>query len=65
MLDHEKLRTAALAILQADIRCTRKAGSFLGQCAVDPSPLTEKQFEWFGQLAERAGVEFEGANDNG
>lgn len=65
MVDHTRRRTAALAILQGDCRLTRKAGSFLGQCVADPSPLTDKQHEWFLQLAERAGVELEGDNDNG
>lgn len=33
---------------------SRQAGSFCGQCAVDPQPLTEKQARWFGKLPERA-----------
>ncbi len=33
---------------------SRQAGSFCGQCAVDPQPLTEKQARWFGKLLERA-----------
>lgn len=36
---------------------TRKAGSFAGQCVVDPTPLTAAQAEWLDKLAERAGVE--------
>jgi len=48
-------RDAALALLQSDARLTRKAGSFLGQLAVDPSPMTDAQAEWLGNLLERAG----------
>jgi len=54
-------RSAVLDILQRSEKLTRKAGSFLGQCTVDPTPLTERQIEWFAQLAERAGVAVEGA----
>lgn len=60
MIAFEDRRNAALEILRCEARLTRKAGSFLGQCAVDASPLTDKQVEWFGQLASRAGVEVEG-----
>jgi hypothetical protein len=35
---------------------TRKAGSFLGQCITDPSPLTDRQAEWLTQLLEKAGL---------
>lgn len=36
---------------------TQKAGSFVGQIAVDPGqPLSEKQRRWFGKLIERAGL---------
>ncbi|MEC7819192.1 MAG: hypothetical protein VX454_11095 [Pseudomonadota bacterium] len=55
------LRTTALAILTGSERLSRKAGSFLGQCVADPAPLSEKQADWFEQLAERAGVEWEGS----
>jgi hypothetical protein len=54
--DFQKRRAVALAILTKGDKLTRKAGQFLGQCAVDASPLSERQEEWFGQLAERAGV---------
>jgi len=54
------LRAAALAILTGSDRLTRRSGSFLGQCIADPAPLTDKQAAWFEQLAERAGVEWEG-----
>ncbi len=53
------LRTNALALLNADpavARLTRKAGAFLGQCAVDPSALTPKQADWLSTLLERAGL---------
>lgn len=36
---------------------SRSAGSFLGQCAVDPpSALTERQARWLGKLLDRAGL---------
>jgi hypothetical protein len=49
-------RDAALALLQSDTRLTRKAGSFLGQLAVDSNPMTDAQAEWLGNLLERAGL---------
>jgi len=54
-------REAALALLNGDTRLTRKAGSFLGQCCVDPTPLTEAQCGWLETLLDRAGLpSFEG-----
>lgn len=50
------IRDAALALLHENVRLTRKAGSFLGQCAVDPTPLSESQSEWLSKLLERAGL---------
>lgn len=49
-------REAALALLNGETRLTRKAGSFLGQCAVDPLPLTDAQLDWLETLLERAGL---------
>ena len=49
-------RVAALALLTSDARLTRKAGSFLGQLAVDPTPLSSAQAEWLATLLERAGL---------
>lgn len=49
-------RDAALALLNAGGRLTRKAGSFLGQLAVDPTPLSEAQQVWLDTLLERAGL---------
>jgi hypothetical protein len=50
-------REAALALLSgADSRLTRKAGSFLGQCVVDPMPLTNAQRDWLDTLLERAAL---------
>lgn len=57
----EDQRAAALSILASNSKLSRKAGSFLGQCVADPAPLTEKQADWFEQLAERAGVDWEGS----
>lgn len=49
-------RKAALALLNADTKLSRKEGGFLGQIAVDPSPLSAKQAEWLAKLFERAGL---------
>lgn len=49
-------RSAALTLLNGDFRLSRKAGQFLGQIAVDPSPLSELQVGWLGKLLERAGL---------
>ena len=49
-------RAAALALLNGPGRYTRKAGQFLGQMAVDPSPMTEPQKDWLGKLLDRAGL---------
>lgn len=51
------VEAAALALLRANNpRMTRKAGSFLGQLVVDPTPLTDKQADWLATLLERAGL---------
>jgi hypothetical protein len=55
----EERAKIAVAVLTHGERLTRKAGSFLGQCAVDPAPLTPAQAEWFQTLAERAGISLE------
>lgn len=52
----DSARTAALALLTGEYRLTRQAGSFLGQLAVDPTPLTEKQSAWLSTLLDRAGM---------
>jgi hypothetical protein len=49
-------RDAALALLNLGERLTRKAGSFLGQCVVDPAPLSLAQMDWLATLLERAGL---------
>lgn len=48
-------RAAALALLNGNHRLSRKAGQFLGQLAVDPSPMSEAQADWLDKLLERAG----------
>ena len=58
---YEQRRAIALQILTSSVPLTRKGGSFLGQCVVDASPLSERQHEWFGQLALKAGIDLEGA----
>ena len=47
-------RLAALALLNLVQRLSRKAGQFLGQVAVDPSPMSELQTEWLAKLLDRA-----------
>lgn len=49
-------RQAALALLARNHRLNRKAGQFLGQIAVDPSPLSERQADWLAKLLERTGL---------
>ena len=47
-------REAALALLNSTSRITRRGGSFLGQRAVDPTPMTPAQASWLATLLERA-----------
>ena len=47
-------RLAALALLNLGQRLSRKAGQFLGQLAVDSSPMSEAQNEWLAKLLDRA-----------
>ena len=54
MTGFDEPRAAALALLNGPGSFTRKAGSFLGQLAVDSTPLTEKQRAWLDQLLDRA-----------
>lgn len=55
MTDHfQSPRDAALALLTGYSSLTRKAGSFLGQCVVDSTPLTPAQTSWLATLLERA-----------
>ena len=61
-MDFPARRALALAILNGDSRITRKGGQFLGQCCVDPMPLTPAQSEWLEQLALRAGLAVETEN---
>lgn len=58
-LTFEQRSKASIAILAHGERLNRRSGSFLGQCAVDPTDLTAKQAEWFSALAERAGIDLE------
>lgn len=51
--DHQ---AAALALLNGNHRLSRKAGQFLGQLAVDPTPMSEAQADWLAKLLERAGL---------
>lgn len=47
-------RAAALALLTGEYRLTRKAGQFLGQLAVDASPMSDAQLNWLSTLLVRA-----------
>ena len=47
-------RDAALALLNGGYRLSRRAGQFLGQIAVDPSPISDLQRDWLAKLLERA-----------
>jgi hypothetical protein len=47
-------RQAALTLLNGNHRLTLKAGRFLGQLAVDPSPMSAAQAEWLAKLLDRA-----------
>lgn len=49
-------RAAALALLTGDCKLSRKTGQFLGQLAVDPSPLSDRQSDWLAKLLEKAGL---------
>lgn len=46
-------KAAALALLNAGCALSRKAGSFLGQCVVDDTPLSIKQANWLATLLNR------------
>lgn len=59
MTDFDTRRRLALEILTHSDRLTRKAGSFLGQCVADRTPLSDRQQEWLEQLADRAGLTVE------
>lgn len=49
-------RQAALSLLADNHRLSRKAGQFLGQLAVDSSPMTHAQADWLAKLLKRAGL---------
>lgn len=49
-------RRAGLALLNGNYRLSRKAGQFLGQIAVDPTPMSEAQADWLAKLLVRAGL---------
>ena len=49
-------RDAALALLNCNTRFTRKAGQFLGQLAVDASPMSDAQADWLAKLLDKAGL---------
>lgn len=49
-------RQAALALLSGNYSLSRKAGQFLGQIAVDSSPLSRAQAGWLAKLLDRANL---------
>jgi hypothetical protein len=49
-------RAAALALLNGNYPLSRKAGQFLGQLAVDSTPMSEAQADWLAKLLDRAGL---------
>lgn len=49
-------RDAALALLNGNRSISRKAGQFLGQLVVDPSPMSDKQSAWLAKLLDRCGL---------
>ena len=49
-------RQAALALLNGNHRVSRKAGQFLGQLAVDTTPMSAAQADWLAKLLDRAGL---------
>lgn len=49
-------RAAALALLNGTSRLSRKAGQFLGQLAVDSTPMSKAQADWLAKLLDRAGL---------
>lgn len=49
-------RGAALALLNGNHRLSHKAGQFLGQLAVDSTPMSDAQADWLGKLLDRAGL---------
>lgn len=46
-------RQEALALLNGNYRLTRNAGKFLGQLAVDSTPLSERQADWLRRLLDK------------
>jgi hypothetical protein len=58
---HTQVEATAWALFEAHrsgaAPLTQKAGSFVGQIAVDPGqPLSDKQQRWLDKLVERAGL---------
>ena len=49
-------REAALALLNGTYRLSRKAGQFMGQLAVDPSPMSAAQADWLAKLLVKHGL---------
>jgi hypothetical protein len=49
-------RQAALALLNGNHRLSRKAGQFLGQIAVESTPMSEAQADWLAKLLAKHGL---------
>lgn len=52
-IDHS---AAALALLNSGRHFSARTGSFLGQCAVDPTALAPEQSDWLARLLDWAGL---------
>jgi hypothetical protein len=63
-ISNQRRTELSLALLIANDRLSRRAGSFLGQLIVDPTPMTEAQERWFLQLVDKAGPRIEGGTDD-
>lgn len=46
-------RAAALALLNGNYRLSRKGGQFLGQIAVDETPMSAAQTSWLSKLLDK------------
>ena len=51
-------RDAALALLNGNHRLSRKAGQFLGQLAVDSTPMSEAQADWLAAGVPHLGQQY-------
>jgi hypothetical protein len=45
-----------VACREGSVTVSRRAASFLGETAIDPTPLSPKQRQWLDTLLDRAGL---------